>query len=91
MKKGVFQIDPMTQFWIGLAVAVMTLFANGVKMPVGVPDWVGPGLQSWNVFVLQIYSVVAPVLLLGSSSKPGPLAPPDSPAVMAAMAKEAGK
>ncbi len=80
-----FQINPTPQIVIAVAVAVLTLAAKGsVSLPLGVPPVVGEYLTSWSNFILQIYAVVAPILLGFSSSKPGPLAPPDPPAVVAA-------
>ena len=90
-----FQLDPKTQMWIMAAVALVYIGANGtVALPLGVPEWVGPYIHSWSQFAISIYLVLAPILLPGfSSSLPGPLAPPDPPAVKAAMeaAKEGGK
>ena len=80
-----FQIDPSPQIIVAVAVAVLTLAAKGtVALPMGIPSVVGEYITSWSNFILQIYAIVAPVMLGFSSSKPGPLAPPDSPAVVAA-------
>ena len=80
-----FQINPTPQIIIAVAVAVLTLAAKGtVALPLGVPAIVGEYMTSWSNFVLQIYAVVAPILLGFSSSQPGPLAPPDPPVVVAA-------
>ena len=86
------QIDPKTQMWIAAIVAVLTLGAHGtLALPMGIPPEAGAVLASWDNFILQIYAVVSPILLAYSSSKPGPLAPPDSPAVVAATAATAPK
>ena len=81
-----FQIDPKAQMWIMAAVALLYIGAqNSVSLPLGIPEWVGPYIHSWSNFIIQIYLVLAPILLPGfSSSLPGPLAPPDSPIVKAA-------
>jgi hypothetical protein len=80
-----FQINPTPQIIIAVVVAVLTLAAKGtVALPLGVPEIVGQYLTSWSNFLLQLYAVVAPILLGFSSSQPGPLAPPDPPAVVAA-------
>jgi hypothetical protein len=50
----------------------------------GVSPEIGQYVTSWSNFVLQIYAVLAPVLLGFSSSQPGPLAPQDAPVVVAA-------
>jgi hypothetical protein len=80
MKK--FQISPQFQMIVGIIVALLTLAAHGtVSLPLGVPPAVGPIIQSWANFVLQIYAVLAPAMAAYSSSDPGPLAPADPPAV----------
>ena len=82
------QIDPKVQMIVMAIVALLYIGAqNSVALPLGIPEWVGPYLHSWSNFLIQIYLVLAPILLPGlSSSLPGPLAPPDPPAVKAAMA-----
>ena len=79
------QLDPKTQMWIAAVVAIITLAAHGtLALPTGIPPEAGAVLASWSNFILQIYAVVSPIMLAYSSSKPGPLAPPDPPAVIAA-------
>ena len=86
------QIDAKTQMWIAAIVAVITLAAHGtLALPMGVSPEAGAIFASWSNFILQIYAVASPILLAYSSSKPGPLAPPDSPAVVAATAATAPK
>ena len=86
------EINPNPQIFIAVGIAVLTLAAKGsVALPLGVPLFVGEYLTSWANFILQIYAVVAPVLLGFSSSRPGPLAPPDPPAVVAATKTSEGK
>ena len=87
-----FQIDPKAQMWIMATVALLYIGAqNSIALPLGIPEWIGPYLHSWSNFLIQIYLVLAPILLPGfSSSLPGPLAPPDPPVVKAAMAEAAG-
>lgn len=90
MSKGGFQVSARTQAILGAVVAVVTLGSKGaLQLPVGIPAWIGPVIQSWDTFILQIYTVGAPFLLLFSDNDPGPLAPPDPPAV--AAAKQAQK
>ena len=80
-----FQINPTPQIIVAVIVAVLTIAAKGtVALPLGVPPVVGEYVTSWSNFVLQIYAVVAPIMLGFSSSVPGPLAPPDPPIVVAA-------
>lgn len=87
-----FQISPNLQFGIGLAVTLLTVFAKGsVNMPMGVPPVVGQYVDSWSNFLLVVYAPVATFMAAYSSSQPGWLAPPDPPAVKAAMANEAAK
>lgn len=87
-----FQISPRAQIIIGAIVAVLTLGSKGaLQLPMGVPASWGPIIQSWDTFILQIYGVVAPVMVAFSNSDPGPLAPQDPPAVKAAIAAEAKK
>ena len=84
-----FQISPNVQIVVGAIVAVLTLGSKGaIQLPAGIPASWGPIIDSWSTFILQIYSVIAPIMLAYTSSAPGPLAPPDSPAVKAAMAKD---
>jgi len=74
------QINPTPQMALAVAVTVLTLAAKGsVALPLGVPPVVGEYVTSWSNFLLQLYAVVAPVLIGFSSSQPGPFAPPDSP------------
>ena len=83
MKK--FQIDPGTLTVIAACVAVATLLANGtVHAPDGIPASWAAAFVSWDNFLLQIWSVVAPILIGYSSSQPGPFAPADAPIVKAA-------
>ena len=83
-----FQINPTPQIVLALVVAVLTLAAKGsVALPLGVPPVVGEYVTSWSNFLLQLYAVVAPILLGFSSSMPGPLAPKDPPGVVIAQAK----
>ena len=83
MKK--FQISPQVQIIVGIVVAILTLGSKGaLQLPLGIPLSWGPIIQSWDNFILQIYGVVAPFMAAYSSSEPGPLAPPDPPAVVAA-------
>lgn len=87
MKK--FQISPQFQMVVGIVVALLTLAAHGsVALPLGIPSSVGPIIQSWAGFVLQIYAVLAPTMAAYSSSDPGPLAPQDSPAVQKLQLEE---
>lgn len=80
-----FQISPKTHMTIAIIVAVLTLMAKGtVAVPMGIPTVVGDYLTSWSNLVLQFYAVIAPFMAAYSSSQPGPLAPPDPPAVVAA-------
>ena len=84
-----FQISPNVQIVVGAIVAVLTLGSKGaIQLPVGIPVSWGPIVGSWSTFILQIYSVIAPIMLAYTSSQPGPRAPPDSPAVKTLMAKE---
>ena len=84
-----FQISPNVQIVVGAIVAVLTLGSKGaIQLPAGIPTSWGPIIDSWSTFILQIYSVIAPIMLAYTSSQPGPLAPPDSPAVKTLMAKE---
>ena len=84
-----FQISPNVQIVVGAIVAVLTLGSKGaIQLPAGIPASWGPIIDSWSTFILQIYSVIAPIMLAYTSSQPGPLAPPDSPAVKTLMAKE---
>ncbi len=86
-----FQISPAVQIWIGVVVAIITLGAKGtLTLPIGIPETWGPIIQSWDNFILQIYAVIAPVMAAYSNSQPGPLAPPDPPAVVAATRASRG-
>ena len=83
-----FQISPNVQIVVGAIVAVLTLGSKGaIQLPAGVPASWGPIVDSWSAFILQIYSVIAPIMLAYSSSQPGPLAPADPPAVVEAQRK----
>ncbi len=80
-----FQVSPTVQIALGIIVTVTTLASKGaINLPVGVPATWGPIIQSWSNFILQIYAPVATGLALYGNSQPGPLAPPDPPAVVAA-------
>ncbi len=86
------QIDPKTHMWILIVLALLTLAAKGtVTLPMGVPPEWGAYISSWANWLLGIEIALAPILAAYSSSKPGPLAPPDSPAVVAATAATAPK
>ena len=79
------QIDPGAQIVVAIGVSVLTAIGKGaIALPLGVPAWVGDYVVSWSNFVLQLYAPVAAVMLAYSSSRPGPLAPPDPPSVVAA-------
>lgn len=79
------QIDPKTHMIIAIGVTVLTALAKGsVTLPMGIPPEVGQYITSWSNFVLQIYAPLSLALAAYSSSAPGPMAPPDSPAVKAA-------
>lgn len=79
------QMDAKTQMVIGIAVAIVTLAAHGaLALPTGIPPEAGVVIASWANFLLAIYVVINPILLSYSSSKPGPLAPPDAPVTVAA-------
>jgi hypothetical protein len=74
-----FSIDPLTQFYIGAAVTVVSVFANGgVSMPIGL-EWLAPYLKSYNTTLLQIYAPLAAYLALSTSSAPGPLSSDAAP------------
>lgn len=80
------KISPNVQIVVGTVVAVLTVLANGtVGLPMGIPPEWGQYFVSWDDFLLKIYAVAAPVMLGFSSSQPGPLAPADPPAVVAAQ------
>jgi hypothetical protein len=85
------QISAKKQAIIAIVVALLTLAAKGsVALPMGVPPEVGAYITSWSNFLLALYAVAgAPIMALFSSSEPGLLAPPDSPAVKAAMTIDA--
>jgi hypothetical protein len=73
----------------GVAVAVITRAAKGtVALQLGIPPELGPIVQSWSNFILQVYVVVAPLMTALSSSDPGPLAPQDSDAIKALTLKD---
>ena len=85
-----FQIDPNTQFIIGLLITVLAVFSKGsVAMPLGIPPIVEQYIDSWSNFLLFLYAPVATYMAAYSSSNPGWAAPPDPPIVKAAMDKAA--
>lgn len=80
------QISQKNQMIVAAAVAVATLAAKGsIALPVGIPPEVGVIITSWSNFVLQIYAVLAPILLAYGGSQPGILAPPDPDIVVKAQ------
>ena len=66
-------------------------FLSPTAFPSYVPVGVATGIISTCAFLNIIFNAVNGVLHLYSSSAPGPLAPPDPPAVKAAIAKEEAK
>lgn len=82
------QISPNWQIIAQIAVALMYLAAsNSLKLPVGIPESVGPIIQSWANFFIGIYVCLIPLFPAFSSSKPGPLAPDDPKIVKDATAR----
>lgn len=65
------------------------LSVKAVPFPMGFPDVASDYAASWSNWILKIWALVGPSLLvLFSDSTPGPLAPPDPPAVTVAKAVE---
>lgn len=79
---------------IGVIISAMAVIVSVVAFlsPTAFPSYVSVGVAtaiiSTCAFLNIILNAVNGVLHLYSSSAPGPLAPPDSPAVKAAMAKD---
>lgn len=75
---------------MGLALAVgLVTFLGSNALPAEVPAHVATAVHDWSVWIGQLYLIViAPILLAYTNSNPGPLAPPDSPAVKALQTKE---
>jgi len=86
-----FQIDPKVQMVIMFLVGLVAFLGTN-SLPSDVPPHMAQVIHDWSVWIGQLYTVVVgPLLLAFTNSNPGPLAPADSPAVKAIMAKEAGK
>lgn len=83
-----FQVDPKLQMALAFLVGAIT-FLGANALPQEVPARIAGNIKDWSIYLGQFYLVVvAPLLLAYTNSNPGPLAPPDSPAVQAVKAKE---
>lgn len=87
-----FQIDARTQILISLIVGALAFGASSSGAMPGIPDAINSAIHAWALWALAFWNIVInPLLLAYTNSNPGPLAPPDSPAVKAAIAKENSK
>lgn len=83
------QIDPKTQMVITFLVGILSFLGTNA-LPHSVSPSAAAEIHDWAVWLTQLYVIaIAPLLTGFSNSNPGPLAPPDSPAVKAAMKGEA--
>jgi len=83
-----FQIDPKVQMAVMFIVGMITFLGTNA-LPASVPADVAKNIHDWSVWFGQLYTVViGPLMLAFTNSNPGPLAPPDSPAVKAMVARE---
>lgn len=84
-----FQIDPKVQILISLIVGILAFAASTAGALPGVSDYLNNALHAWALWLLTFWNVVInPLLLAYTNSNPGPLAPPDSSAVIAATKRE---
>lgn len=82
------QIDPKTQMIITFLVGILSFLGTNA-LPHSVSPETAIAIHDWSVWLTQLYVIaIAPVLTGFTNSNPGPLAPPDSPAVKAAMKGE---
>lgn len=76
------QIDPKVALWIKIIMAVLTAITTGGLSLAGM---VSPSTATQIIaYAASLLTILSIVMTAFSSSQPGPLAPPDSPAVKAA-------
>lgn len=82
-----FQIDVKVQMAIAIVVGAVGFFATSA-LPSSVNPDTAKAVHEWLTLFNQFYIlVVTPAMLAYTNSNPGPLAPPDSPGVVAAKTK----
>ena len=82
-----FQIDPKIQMAIAFFVGAVTFLASAA-LPDSVPASTAKAIHEWAGLFNQFYiTILTPLMLAYTNSNPGPLAPPDSPGVVAAKTK----
>jgi|SRR6185312_6320621 len=84
---GKFQIDPKIQMAVAVIVGAVGFLASAA-LPSSVSPQAQKDIHDWMTLFNQFYIlVITPVMLAYTNSNPGPLAPPDSPGVVAAKTK----
>ena len=63
-------IPPRISFWLTIVIAVATLLASGSGIfPTTIPAKYVTGFQEWDMFLLKIWSVIAPILHISGDQK----------------------
>jgi len=82
-----FQIDAKVQMAIAVFVGALGFLASSALPSTVNPD-TAKMIHDWSAWFNQFYIlVITPVMLAYTNSAPGPLAPQDPPAVVAAQQK----
>lgn len=49
--------------WVAVGMAIVAAASQGaLKLPVGLPEWVGTAIMSWSGFIMSVYLIINPFL-----------------------------